>query len=73
MPAHKNHLKNFYNPPPSLTYSEQAKSINAAMAWCSKAMRAHMRKAREEDRDVDAVKEKCINQVRRLLTRVEGL
>ena len=67
MPAHKNHTQTFA----ALTYSEQAKSINALMADCSKAVQAHMRKARNENRDVDGVKEKCLNQVRRLLNRIE--
>lgn len=72
MPAHKNHMRNFAEPH-GLTYSEQAKSFNAAMAWCSKAMRAHVRRAGEEDRDVDAVRAKCVSQVRRLLERIERL
>ena len=68
-PAHKNHTKKFER----LTYAEQAKSINAAMSWCSKAIKAHLRKARAEDRDDVAVKNKCVNQVNRLLGRVANL
>lgn len=72
MPAHKNHTRDF-DGRLGLTYSEQAKSINAAMAWCSKAMRAHIRRASDEGRDVDAVRAKCVSQVRRLLERVDRL
>jgi hypothetical protein len=69
MPAHKNHTKIFER----LTYAEQAKSINAAMAWCSKAIKAHLRKARAEGRNDIAVKNKCVNQVSRLLSRIANL
>ncbi len=68
-PAHKKHTKDF----DGLTYSEQAKSINAAMAWCSKAMRAHLRRAQADGRDIDAVRVKCLNQLNRLLSRVSKI
>ncbi len=66
LPAHKNHNKTF----DELTFSEQAKSINANMAYCGKAMLAHLRRARKEKRDVEAVRDKCENQLKRLLVRV---
>lgn len=69
--AHKSHTKTFGE----LTFAEQANSLNAAMAWCSKAANAHILKANEE-RGQDAAataKNKCIRQLARLLARVENL
>lgn len=69
--AHKSHTKTFGE----LTFGEQAKSLNAAMAWCSKAVNAHILKANEE-RGQDAAataQKKCIGQLVRLLARVENL
>jgi hypothetical protein len=73
MTAHKNHTHTFNTPPNSLSYAEQARSFNAAMAWCSKAARAHINRAAQEGRDVEAVREKCVSQVQRLLARIERL
>lgn len=72
MAAHKNHTRNFADPN-GLTYAEQAKSINAAMVWCTKAVTAHMRTAAAEGRDAEAVRNKCMSQVERLLSRIRGL
>jgi hypothetical protein len=63
--AHKDHTKYFKD----LTYAEQAKSINAIMANLSKTVRAHMRKAKDKNK----AKQKCLNQVKRLLKRIEKL
>lgn len=69
MAAHKNHTEDFAG----LTYSDQAKSINATLSTCGKAVRAHMRRASIEGREVADVRAKCIRQVRRLLARIERL
>ncbi len=69
MKAHKDHTKDFED----MTYAEQAKSINAEMAYLPKAVRAHIRKAQNETRNTNTVKQKCINQVRRLLQRIEKI
>lgn len=69
MKAHKDHTRDFED----LTYAEQAKSINAEMAYLPKAVRAHLRKAQNKERDTNAVKQKCINQVQRMLRRIERI
>ena len=69
MKAHKDHTRDFED----LTYAEQAKSINAEMAYLPKAVRAHLRKAQNEARDTNAVRQKCLNQVQRLLRRIERI
>jgi hypothetical protein len=69
MPAHKGHTKDFEG----LSYAEQAKSINATMAYATKAIKAHLRKAVSEKRNVDSVHKKCIGQVSRLLKRIEEI
>jgi hypothetical protein len=69
MPAHRNHTSTFED----LTFAGQAKSLNSTMAYTTKAIRAHLRRARLDERDVDAVRRKCINQVQRLLRRVQEL
>ena len=69
MPAHKEHTKDFSD----MEYSEQANYINSVMATCGKAIRGHIRKASLDKRDVNETRTKCIQQVRRLLVRVENL
>ncbi len=69
MKAHKDHTKDFED----LTYAEQANSINAEMAYLPKAIRAHLRKAESEGRNKSTVRQKCINQVQRLLQRIERI
>lgn len=69
MPAHKQHTEDFEG----LTFAEQAKSINATMAYATKAIRAHLRRAARENRSVRPVHDKCIRQVRRLLQRIEAI
>ncbi len=53
-----------------LTFAEQAKATNIRVVGLERSIRAHVRRATHEGRDVDGVREKCINQVRRLLNRL---
>jgi hypothetical protein len=69
MKAHKDHTRDFEE----LTFAEQAKSINAEMAYLPKAVRAHLRKAQTEGRNRNVVRQKCVNQVQRLLQRLERI
>ncbi len=69
MPAHKGHTEYFEG----LSFAEQAKSINATMAYASKAIKAHLRKAKIEKRNIRSVHDKCIGQVSRLLQRIEAI
>jgi len=56
----------------SLTFKEQALSINAQCSVLEKAVRAHARRAAQEHRDVNATLEKCVRQVERLTARLRG-
>ncbi len=67
MKAHQGHTKDFEE----LTYAEQAKSINAYMAFLGRAVNAHLRKAEHEGRDTNTVREKCVRQAKSLLKRIE--
>ncbi len=66
MNAHRDHKEDFRN----LTYAEQAKSISAQIANLSKSIRAHIRQAKLEGRNMDTVRQKCVGQVQRLLDRL---
>lgn len=69
MKAHKGHTKDFKD----LTYAEQAKSISAGMMYLRKAVEAHIRKAKSEERDTNNVQQKCVEQIRRLLQYAEKI
>lgn len=69
MKAHKNHTKDFEE----LTYVEQARSINATMAYLPKAIRAHLRKEENERPGKNQVRQKCIKQAVRLLDRIKSI
>ena len=56
----------------SLTFKEQALSINGQCADLEKAIRAHARRAAEEHRDVSVILEKCVRQVERLTARLRA-
>ncbi len=53
-----------------LTFAEQAKAINIRVVGLERSVRAHLRRAAQQGRDVEAVRRKCINQLRRLLNRL---
>jgi hypothetical protein len=67
--AHKNHTKDFED----LTYAEQARSINATMAYLTKAIKAHLKKAENVRRTKEVVKQKCMKQAERLLDRIKSI
>ena len=66
---HKNDTQTF----DGLTFPGQAKSINAQLSTLTRAVRAHIRKAREEGLVYSKTKKKCSDQVQRLLDRIDRL
>lgn len=74
-PSHKDRTMHFRK----LTYAQQAKSINATTINLEAAVKAHMRKAREEldpkgeKRDPKATRDKCINQIEGMAARLKLL
>ena len=53
-----------------LTFAEQAKSINIHVVGLERSIRAHLRRANRERRDVIQVGNICKNQLRCLLGRL---
>ena len=74
-PRHKDGAEHFRK----LTYKEQALSINATTINLEAAVKAHMRKAREEldpkgeKRDPKATRDKCTNQIEGMAARLKLL
>ena len=64
---HKNDTRTFEG----LTFQEQARSINAQLSTLTRAVRAHVRRARQHGRDHEEARAKCIAQVNRLRERIE--
>jgi hypothetical protein len=68
MPAHKNRSIGFGDE----SFSEQAKTINQAIANLGKMIEAHILRSDADGRHpVVRVRQKCVNQLQRLLVRVE--
>jgi len=65
---HKHDTKKFTE----LTFAEQARSINAHVVQLQQSVRAHLKRAESEGRNVGRVHEKCTSQLRRLLDRVSA-
>ena len=63
---HKSDTRTFQE----LNYAEQAKSISAQLVVLQRAIRAHARRAEEEDRHPEQTMLKCVGQVSRLITRL---
>ena len=63
---HKGDTKDFNE----LNFGEQARSINAHIVVLQRSIVAHLKRAESEGRDVVRVRDKCANQLRRLLARV---
>ena len=61
-PAHKQDTKTF----PELSFADQARSINAMINNLANCMKHHSRHSRSPV----ATRQKCINQVQRLLGRL---
>jgi hypothetical protein len=57
-------------PDPTNLIDEQARSINAHIVLLQRSVTAHLKRAESEGRNVVRVRDKCTNQVRRLLARV---
>ena len=53
-----------------LTFAEQAKSISAQISRLGRSVRAHLRGAARDGRDVEMVRLKCIRQAGRMLCRI---
>ena len=53
-----------------LNFGEQARSINAHIVQLQQSIRAHLKRAESEGRNVGRVHEKCISQLPRLLDPV---
>lgn len=62
----KNHTKTF----DELDFAEQSKSISAKILALGKAIKAHERRALDENRDTRATLLNCISQVSRLIDRL---
>jgi hypothetical protein len=63
---HKDDTKDFNE----LNFGEQARSINAHIVVLQRSIVAHLKRAESEGRDMGRVRDKCANQLRRLLDRV---
>ncbi|GAB6283507.1 MAG: hypothetical protein STSR0008_22800 [Ignavibacterium sp.] len=63
---HKNHTKTFEE----LDFNEQAKSITAQINVLVSAIRAHIRRAAEENRNSQQTQLKCVKQLIRALDRL---
>lgn len=55
-----------------LTFAGQAKAINVRVVGFERAVRAHMRRAARDGRNIEQVRAKCIDQIRRLLDRLSN-
>lgn len=64
--AHKDGTKTF----DELNYSEQANSINAQMQNLEAAIKANIRRAKQEN--TDNPKEKRLNNIKNMLKRIEN-
>jgi hypothetical protein len=51
-----------------LSFQEQAKSLNAQFATLRRAVRAHVRNAKQPDKTLA----KCVAQIGRLMTSLDG-
>jgi hypothetical protein len=55
-----------------LSFSEQSKSISAQILRLQASITAHIRRASEENRDINRTRLVCIGQINRLITRLTG-
>lgn len=54
-----------------LSYSDQAKTLNAQIQIIEKGLNAHFRKGNNENKDITSSKEKYIIQLRKLIEKLE--
>jgi hypothetical protein len=66
---HKNDTRTFEE----LTFSEQAKAITAKVSALERSVRAHLRRIRQNPGRFTSTKVKRVNQVARMLRRIEAL
>jgi len=50
-----------------LTYQDQAKSLNAQIQVLKKALKAHFRKGKDEDKDIDSSKNSYKEQLLKII------
>jgi hypothetical protein len=55
-----------------LNFKEQAQSITAWINTLERMINSHIRRAREESRDIDNIRERRLEQVQRMITRIRG-
>ena len=53
-----------------LTFKEQSQSITASINSLERMINSHIRRAREENRDVNDIREKRLEQVQRMINRI---
>jgi len=54
-----------------LTFQGQAKSINGNIINLEKSIKAHIRKAKINKKDILKTKEKCLKQIERMINRLK--
>ena len=64
--AHQNGLSEFRD----LDFAEQAKSISALTNGLGRSINANLRAGASERRDVEAIRKKRINQIKRMIDRI---
>jgi hypothetical protein len=55
-----------------LTFKEQSQSITASINSLERMINSHTRRAREEDRDAEDIRERRLEQVQRMISRIRG-
>lgn len=55
-----------------LNFKEQSQSITATINTLERMINSHLRRARQEDRDVDDIRTRRLEQVQRMINRMRG-
>ena len=55
-----------------LNFKEQSHSITATINTLERMINSHLRRARQEDRDVDDIRTRRLEQVQRMINRMRG-
>jgi hypothetical protein len=55
-----------------LSFKEQAQSISASINSLERMINSHVRRAREENRDIEDIRERRLEQVQRMINRIRG-
>jgi hypothetical protein len=56
----------------NLSFSDQAKSLSGQIRTIEKAIRAHLRKANSESKNIIKTRSVCIGQLERLINRLKN-